>query len=216
MTVFFFLIILASSGWLVTRAGGNSFMVEGMLILSAWFSGQFISYFPVIKTSSFLLFLPVVLCGATAGLLAWLLQGGKRTSAIRLLSFDIGVHCLILGSLFNDHKFITPFEYPILTVCCGILSPFVVYVLLAHSALGLKIRIGGTSSELMKRLAFPVGSIQAITFALAGVFAALAAVLKGLDPSILWGYGYWAYLLLWGIRRAVTFAGSLAEHNSAS
>jgi ribose/xylose/arabinose/galactoside ABC-type transport system permease subunit len=214
IALFFFLIILASSGWLVTRAGGNSFLVEGMLILSASLCSRFSSLFPVFKSTTFLFIIPVFLCGSVAGILAWLLQGGKRTSAIRLVAFDLGVHCLVFGSLFNRQIFISSFKYPLVTILCGVLSPLIVYSVLTHSAIGLKIRLGGTSSEVMRRFGFSVGFIQAGTFALAGMFAALAAGLKDFNPTMLFGYGYLAYVLLWGIRIAVAYAGAFAENNT--
>lgn len=216
IVLFFFLIIIASSGWLVTRAGGNSFFVEGMLLLSAHLCSQFISLFPVLKSTPYLYIIPVVVCGSFAGILAWILQGGKRTSAVRLIVFDMGVHCLVLGSLFTSQSFTESFRYPVVTICCGALSPFIVYYFLTHSDLGLKIRIGGTSSELMKRFAFPVEFIQAATFALAGIFSAVAAGLKDFEAHVLYGYGYLAYLLLWAIRIAIIFAGKLAENNGST
>ena len=207
IVLFFFLLIVFSAGWMITRAGGNLIVTEGMVIFAAglgtWFSDVFFD------SSLPQWVVPFVILGAgsISGMLGWLIfQGKKERLPFRIIVFDMATHVLVLGTLFHKRTHNLSFERPWTIILLGLTLPVLVFLLLGKSQWGMKIRMAGSGSDQMDRLGYSITIIQLAAWIAGGIIIATAAFLRGFDASLVYGAGYLSFIvyhsLLWVLSRA--------------
>ncbi len=188
------LICLLTACWLLLRGGGSPLAIEGLLVFSAWGGmslGNLLGYEP----SSAGVILVGALAGALVAFIYYLAQGKKNNRFIRVIVLNVGATAILVGE--GSSFILSPYyQMPFLVILVGLFSPLLVYLVLAHSRLGLLIRSAGGASDLLRRLGHRVWLIQAMTFACAGALVGIIAAAKGGTPSGVVGYGYLAYFIL--------------------
>ena len=199
MALMAFVVSLLCASWLILRGGGSPLALEGLLISSLWCSSTCARFISPSLSWSYVLLIGG-LCGGLVSVLYYFAQGKGHHRAIRLIVLNLGATSILVGGHTGAFILSTDFRFTGVTIALGLVSPIIVYLLLAHSRLGLLMRAAGSEPDLVRRLGHRVWAIQAATFGLAGILIGLVVTAKGEDPLSVIGYGYAAYLFLEIIR----------------
>ena len=205
MATMAFVVSLLCAGWLILRGGGSALALEGLLVSSLWCSSTCSKLLSSSLPWPYTLALGG-LCGAFVSLLYYFAQGKGHNRSIRLIVLNLGATSIFIGSHTGAFILSTEFRFTWSAILLGTISPIVVYLLLAHSRLGLLMRAAGSEPDLVRRLGYRVWAIQASTFALAGLLIGLVATAKADSPLAVVGFGYAAYLILEIIRYLLNHA----------
>lgn len=232
-------LLLASAGVLVTFAAGLwNIGVEGQIVLGAVLATGILRLLQDTPLPSAFIILLAIIGGAAGGVLWAVLAGILKTfGGVNEIFGGLGLNYVAtaltlwlifgpwkrpgVGSMSGTEPFPDRLALPVVgnlrlsiwSLALGLIAVIVVYVLLEHTYLGLRLKAVGLNHRAALLLGVPAWQYGLLAFALCGTLAGLAGAVQvtgvyhRLIPSISSGYGFLGLMIAMLIRyRAVWVA----------